>query len=475
MSTKSLDLGCGPAVPMRNPFGADEVYGVDVMDGLGPTIRKADLAVEPIPFPDEMFEFATAYDFIEHIPRLVYLPERRNSFVEFMNEVWRVLKMDGFFVSSTPCYPHPAAFMDPTHVNIITEQTFIAYFDNVNIWGRTYGFKGAFAIRQHEMRGDHLFVILQKVPVPERSPLLASAAPKAAEAAAPAPAGLPPLTPAAPAAAAVPVAAPAPAAKAAPMFSIVVPTHDRPLLLKRTLESLAAQTCQDFNVVVVSDTPGHLPPYQELNALDQRFTYVMRSGAPGPAASRNMGIALADGQYVLFLDDDDTFRPGHLAALKERLLRDRPELLFCDFQVQNEDRTVYPPTPLTSQPISVADVSYDSVFVRNRIPNSCVAYRRDVLDGVRNETGLTLYEDWDFLLAVLPGRSLPHYATDGVVIHKSQATAPENMRRGNSQDEKIGEVMLELYRKHPAPNMETRKARQELMASVGIVLDLSHF
>jgi glycosyltransferase involved in cell wall biosynthesis len=261
------------------------------------------------------------------------------------------------------------------------------------------------------------------------------------------------------------------------MFTIIIPTHERPLLLTRTLQSLAAQTCQDFKLVIVSDSAGYLPPYQELARFDRRFDYVLRcSGTPGPAASRNLGLAIADGDYILFLDDDDTFRPDHLAKLKERLLRDKPEMLFCDFQVQNEDRTVFPPTLLGgAQPISIADVTYDSVFVRNRIPNSCVVYRRDVLEGVRNETELIIYEDWDFLMSALAGRTLVHYATNGVVIHKSVANAPENLRRGNTRDDKIVEVMLQMYRKHAAPNMESRLTRQALMAGAGVNLDLSNF
>src|SRR5471030_1959099 len=140
--SKSLDMGCGRNP--RNPFGADELYGVDVATDLGPNVRQADLAIGPIPFDDESFEF--------------------------MSEVWRVLKMGGYFVSSTPCYPHQEAFMDPTHVNIITEMTFRAYFDHVNRWGATYGFNGAFAILQHEVRGSHLFCVMQKVAVPPPKP-----------------------------------------------------------------------------------------------------------------------------------------------------------------------------------------------------------------------------------------------------------------------------------------------------------------
>lgn len=159
--TRSLDLGCG--LEPKNPFSADEVFGVDVRGGLGPNIKSADLAIEPIPFAAESFEWVTAHDFVEHIPRVVYLPARRNSFIELMNEVYRVLKLGGLFMSVTPAYPHHAAFQDPTHVNIITEETFPLYFDNINRWAATYGFTGAFLVRLQEWRGQHLLTVLQKV------------------------------------------------------------------------------------------------------------------------------------------------------------------------------------------------------------------------------------------------------------------------------------------------------------------------
>ena len=66
-------------------------------------------------------------------------------------------------MSLTPAYPHAEAFQDPTHVNIITEHTFPAYFDNVNRWARGYGFRGAFQMRLQEWRGAHLLSVMQKV------------------------------------------------------------------------------------------------------------------------------------------------------------------------------------------------------------------------------------------------------------------------------------------------------------------------
>lgn len=166
--TKSLDLGCGRAP--KNPFNADAVFGVDygMRPDLPDNIRLADLAVEPIPFESDSFEFVTAHDFIEHVPRVIYNPTRRNPFVELMSEVYRVLKMNGTFLSLTPAYPHASAFIDPTHVNIIAEGTFPLYFGDMSPtspWAVIYGFKGAFHLVSEEWRGPHLLTVLQKIPL----------------------------------------------------------------------------------------------------------------------------------------------------------------------------------------------------------------------------------------------------------------------------------------------------------------------
>jgi len=153
--TISLDLGCGKTI--RNPYQASQVIGLDIED--------ADLAIEPIPYKDEYFDFVTAYDFLEHIPRLLYVPQRRYPFVELMSEIYRVMKVGGKFLSSTPAFPHAPAFQDPTHVNIITPLTFAEYFDDQKTWAKQYGFKGQFVVRNMRYHGPHLIAELEKVSV----------------------------------------------------------------------------------------------------------------------------------------------------------------------------------------------------------------------------------------------------------------------------------------------------------------------
>lgn len=147
--TKHLDLGCG-SVP-RNTYGQQELFGVDLSGSRqGGQIRHANLALHPIPFEDDTFDSVSAYDFLEHVPRVLQTADgsaTRFPFVELMNEIWRVLKPAGLFYACTPVYPGKAAFQDPTHVNIMTADTH-HYFVQPQRMAAMYGFRGNFNARR---------------------------------------------------------------------------------------------------------------------------------------------------------------------------------------------------------------------------------------------------------------------------------------------------------------------------------------
>ncbi|MDO9093928.1 MAG: methyltransferase domain-containing protein [Rubrivivax sp.] len=154
--TRHLDLGCGP-VP-RNPYRREELFGVDLSvstDG-GP-IRRANLVMQPIPFADHSFNSVSAYDFLEHVPRVMPTADGRGTrfpFIELMNEIWRVLKPGGLLYAVTPVYPHPAVFQDPTHVNVLTADSHV-YFTRPLRTATMYGYTGDFVVRRVELTRHH--------------------------------------------------------------------------------------------------------------------------------------------------------------------------------------------------------------------------------------------------------------------------------------------------------------------------------
>lgn len=144
---RHLDLGCG-AYP-RNPFGANELHGIDIRNRLSEgmdqvSFAKANLVLEPIPYSDGFFDSISAYDFLEHIPRLICINGGTEfPFVRLMNEIYRVLKHNGVFFALTPLFPKDSAFADPTHVNYIAKDTY-KYFVEPHLWASMYGFTGKF-------------------------------------------------------------------------------------------------------------------------------------------------------------------------------------------------------------------------------------------------------------------------------------------------------------------------------------------
>jgi glycosyltransferase involved in cell wall biosynthesis len=96
----------------------------------------------------------------------------------------------------------------------------------------------------------------------------------------------------------------------APQFSVVIPTYGRPEFLDAAVRSVLAQTLADFECIVVDDA-GVAPP---LLPSDTRVRLLRRDVNGGPAAARNTGIEAAAGRHVAFLDDDDVWLPGRLAA-----------------------------------------------------------------------------------------------------------------------------------------------------------------
>ncbi len=99
-----------------------------------------------------------------------------------------------------------------------------------------------------------------------------------------------------------------------PFFSVVIPVFNRAGALRKAIESVRGQTFQDFEIVVVDDGSNDDPRAVVDGFADPQLRYFRQANAGGGAA-RNHGIDEARGQFVAFLDSDDTFLPHHLASM----------------------------------------------------------------------------------------------------------------------------------------------------------------
>ncbi|WP_415852786.1 glycosyltransferase family 2 protein, partial [Streptomyces albus] len=120
-----------------------------------------------------------------------------------------------------------------------------------------------------------------------------------------------------------------------PRFSVVIPVFNVQGYLRECLDSVLGQSFTDLEVIAVDDrSPDHSGAIlDEYAARDPRLTvlHLRENGGLGPA--RNAGVRHARGDYLLFLDSDDRYLPGALAAVHRQLTAcGEPDLLVFDHQ-----------------------------------------------------------------------------------------------------------------------------------------------
>ncbi|MBI5671911.1 MAG: glycosyltransferase, partial [Nitrospirae bacterium] len=196
-----------------------------------------------------------------------------------------------------------------------------------------------------------------------------------------------------------------------PKVSVIVPTYNRPERLRTALASLAAQTYQDFEVIVVNDFGCEVQSIIAACADRSRITTICHDRNRGLAAARNSGLRVAKGTYVAYLDDDDRYLPNHLETLVAYLDRHECRVAYTDAWRVHERE-------IDGQYVETArDVPYSNEFspadllVSNYFPVLCVMHARQCVDDVGGfDESLFAHEDWDLWIRMatrFPFKHLP--------------------------------------------------------------------
>jgi glycosyltransferase involved in cell wall biosynthesis len=116
------------------------------------------------------------------------------------------------------------------------------------------------------------------------------------------------------------------------LISCIVPVYNGSRYLGETLDSIAAQTYKQVEVIVIDD--GSTDLSAEIARQHSTSARVYSQANAGPAAARNTGISHANGEFLAFLDADDIWHSEKLQRQMNRLVEQR-ELGFCVTHVEN--------------------------------------------------------------------------------------------------------------------------------------------
>ena len=112
-----LDLACGDRKK-------DGFIGVDI-EKTPATDVMHDLNVYPWPFEDDSVDEIYCSHYVEHIPHDVDNEDKRDGFIQFVDEIYRILKPKGKIEIKAPYYQNQRAFGDPTHRRHIGDLSFL--------------------------------------------------------------------------------------------------------------------------------------------------------------------------------------------------------------------------------------------------------------------------------------------------------------------------------------------------------------
>ncbi len=219
-----------------------------------------------------------------------------------------------------------------------------------------------------------------------------------------------------------------------PLVSVIIRSMDRPTLVE-ALNSVAAQTYPNIEVVIVNAKGGS---HRILNAQCGQFPVrVTGHAALSRSQAANAGLHAAQGDYLIFLDDDDWFLPRHIEKLQQALeSADTAIAAYSGVQCVNE----------SGEEAGRYAEDFDPIQLRieNFIPIHAVLFRRQALNnGACFDTTLELCEDWDFWLQLIEQGSFRFVAETGAV-YRFQKGAGSGIRENKTRTR---QVMIAIYKK----------------------------
>ncbi|HHO68900.1 MAG TPA: glycosyltransferase, partial [Gammaproteobacteria bacterium] len=247
------------------------------------------------------------------------------------------------------------------------------------------------------------------------------------------------------------------------LVSVIIPTKDRPELLQYAIESVQQQDYDNWEIVVVND--GGEDVGALVRDLDDsgRCRYLRHPHSRGLPSARNTGIRFSRGDVLCYLDDDDTFRPGHLRTVVAALNQSDAEFVYTEAEyiqeiVENGRRVERG----RGTPYAGIEYSLERLLVSNFIPVNTWAHRRGLLD----RTGLfdpelSALEDWDMLIRCAQATDIVPVRELTVQVHLREDAGQGHMMARERKN--FPELYRRIYDRYPVngrPDIEGFRARQ---------------
>lgn len=191
-------------------------------------------------------------------------------------------------------------------------------------------------------------------------------------------------------------------------ISIIIPAYNAEKYIDNCFNSIKKQTFQDFEVIVINDgSKDHTKEVLETYQNDNNLTLtILNQENSGQAVARNNALKKAAGDYIMFLDIDDTIEPTMLETMYQEVEKKQADIVWCHLNCIENDKVVEVPLEV----YGVEDAKKDFIL-NNGGPCAKLIKKSIILDHKLYFLEHHIYED----IAVVPVYAL--YASN--IVHIS--------------------------------------------------------
>ncbi len=181
----------------------------------------------------------------------------------------------------------------------------------------------------------------------------------------------------------------------APFFSVILPTYNRAHLIATTIQSVLAQTFNNWELLIVDDGSTDATDEEVAKFADPRIKYIYQTNQERSAA-RNTGIKNAKGKFICFIDSDDTWYPVHLETLHQKIV-EQNEHVALYFTAMRWRFTTHAQDIIFESPEGKNPVEY---VISNQIAPSTACIHAQITETLKFNTGLNINEDVELFARV---------------------------------------------------------------------------
>lgn len=181
------------------------------------------------------------------------------------------------------------------------------------------------------------------------------------------------------------------------VVSIIVPVYNVEKYLNKCVDSILGQTFEEFELILVNDgsTDGSPSICRGYADKDKRVRYITQDNM-GPGRARNVGIAAAEGKYILFIDSDDYIAVNMVEILYENITASDADMATCGLYNVYQNRCV-PQYEGAEQFVCDAAEAFGLLLIGEKIPGSSCnkLIKAEILKDIGYPEGI-VYEDVGF-------------------------------------------------------------------------------